>query len=198
VIEHEPWVGSEFDKLGLNGQRIAIVGYSHHRAVADDDSATFTIREVRDVISGKETGGSLFAPVTHYFGFDDKGAFLSRVMFFNYLPDCIGTTDEKYGYGTKEQINRAQERFLRIIRKRHPHKVLVFTAKGWSDFPPTREKQTTNALLPLGLDFPKSFSWGTYDADRHVVMAFGLRHPQYAKGDLMRKAVQLILAMPRV
>jgi len=30
MIEHTPWVGADYG-LGIGGQRIAIVGYSHHR-----------------------------------------------------------------------------------------------------------------------------------------------------------------------
>jgi hypothetical protein len=109
-------------------------------------------------------------------------------MFFNYLPDCIGEvgeTDPRYNDGTGEQIRRAKDRFLRLIRAELPQKVFVFT--GRRDQLP---KPDSDFLLLQ--NFPK-FSWGTYGVDDHNVTVFFLRHPQGAKGELMRQAVKYIV-----
>jgi hypothetical protein len=193
MIEHKPWPGANY-KSGIDGQRIAIVGYSHHRDPSYPDCADFTIDVVRRVISGKQKGDSLFATVAGYFGYEDRAAFWNSVMFFNFLPHCVGTTNQRYNHGTSAQIECGKERFLRILRKEKLDKVLVFTAKGWSDCPETQQEKAGKDCLALGPNFP-SFSWGTYSADDHTVAAFGLRHPQYADGKLMRAAVQRILAM---
>ncbi len=99
--------------------------------------------------------------------------------------------------GTKDQIKRAKERFLNLIREKHLDKVLVFSSVAWSRVPATREEEATGKGA-LGLDPKKfsGFSWGTYDANGHIVMAFGLRHPQGADRVRMRQAVRHILDMP--
>lgn len=193
VIEHIPWQGEEYES-GVAGQRIAIVGYSHHRKREHPDSPSFTEDVVRQVISGDLKTDSFFPRVPGYFGYDDRAAFWSRVLFFNFLPDCV-EDEECYRPGNPSQIARGQERFLRIIREKEPDKVLVFTTKGWRDCPQTREQDAGRARTPLGANFPNNFSWGTYAADHHIIMAFGLRHPQGAIGQLMRDAVQSVLAM---
>jgi len=198
MIEHEPWVGDGY-AVGLAGQRICVVGYSHHRTAQEADNNEFTKETIQDVIGGELRGDAFFSRVRGYFDFKDEatGGFWNKIMFFNFLPDCIGTTEKRYGRGTDEQVARGRLRFLRIIRERKPHKVLVFTAKGWHECPPTREERANNTPFSLGLEFPK-FSWGTYDVDGFIVMAFGLIHPQFANGNLMRKTVRHILQMPLV
>jgi len=193
MVEHRPWVGPTYG-TGINGQRICIVGYSHHRGRGESDSDDLTEWVVRQVIEGELGRNSFFPPIAGYFGFTDHGAFWDRVMFFNFLPDCIGETDQRYGTGGTDQTARGKERFLRIIREARPRleKVFVFTTKGWRDLPRTIEEEAGKERIPFGAEFPE-FSWGTYAAGDHIVMAFGLRHPQYASKELMRSAVQQIL-----
>jgi hypothetical protein len=196
MSEHIPWCGPQYE-IGINRERIAIVGYSHWSDEEDSDECTRDV--VSRVITGEYSDIQFFNQIRSYFGFESNEEFWNRVLFFNYLPDSVGTGDERFKTGTVGQIERAKERFARIIGERRPHKMLVFTKRGWATFPPTREEQAGNDPLPLGKEFPE-FSWGTYGAgvDHHIVMAFGLRHPQGAKGELMRRAVQRILAMPLV
>lgn len=196
LMEHDPWVGSGYE-TGIEGQRIAIIGFSHHNEKEEgEDRASFSKEVVEDVITGEERY-AFFTQIRNYFGFDDHSNFWNRVMFFNYLPECVGSDDERYGYGTEEQHILAKDRFLRLIRMEYPpHKVLVFTVKGWEACPPTREEELEDGVCrPLGADFP-GFTYGTYDANGQIVMAFRLRHPQGANGELMRRAIQHILAMP--
>jgi hypothetical protein len=82
MIEHKPWRGSDLD-LGVEGQRIGIVGYSHHRGPSNPDCQNFTIDVIRRVITAEQSGDSFFATVAGYFDYD-KAAFWNRVMFFNY------------------------------------------------------------------------------------------------------------------
>jgi hypothetical protein len=85
---------------------------------------------------------------------------------------------------------------MSILRTERPQKVLLFTKKGWQACPPTREESGSEAAPPqLGIGFP-GFSRGTYDVGGHIVMAFGLRHPQGASGELMSRAAQYILSLP--
>ena len=146
-------------------------------------------------------GIRFFAQVRSYFRWDDPEDFWQRVMFMNYLPDCVGTSDRRYDCGTPDQITRARERFFRVLDEHRPQKVLVFTNghnKGWSTLPRLDEEQVTGGrALRLGADFPSNFSWGHYTRPGHVAQAFGLRHPQGARTDLMSRAVQHILAVPR-
>jgi hypothetical protein len=188
MVEHTPWVGPNY-RIGIEGQRICIVGYSHYKLkneICADDCTTSYLRKVRD-----GTRERFFGQIMGYFGFKDHQAFWNGVMFLNYITECIGDPKERYNSGTDSQIKCAKQHFLNIIRKKCPHKVLVFTRKGWSTFPPTSEGPM--ALDPK--DFPE-FSWGIYHADGHIVMAFGLRHPQGATHSLMQRAVRYILDKP--
>jgi hypothetical protein len=187
MIQHEPWRGPKYRTAGINGQRLCVVGYSHWLGKGDKDTRGLTKKVVSGVIDG-HYNFNFFNQIRSYFGFEDN-AFWNHVIFFNYLGECIGGPEERFRKGTKDQIERANERFLNIIRNERPHKVLVFTRQGWSDLPCTREEKE-EALDPK--KFP-DFSYGTYDAAGHIVTAFGLRHPQGAPRQLMREAVQYIL-----
>lgn len=192
---HTPWVGERYAE-GINNQRIALVGYSHWLDEGEMDAADATVNTIRRVISG-ELGFDripFFVQIRNYFGFENHGEFWSRVLFFNFLPECVGGPERRYEPGTDEQIARGRERFREILAKYRPHKVLVFTARGWQECPQTREEEAGVACL-LGPGFPR-FTWGTYEHEGHTVMAFGLRHPQFAQAELMRRAVAHIVAMP--
>ncbi len=133
---------------------------------------------------------AFFDHVQRYFGFDDRAAFWSRVMFLNYLPDLVGSGENRYAWGTHDQHDRARARFQRVLDRRRPDKVFVFSMKAWDSMPGFRRADPGGK--PLGGEFPRSFEWGTYDAgsDGHVTAAFGLRHPQGASKDIMMRAVR--------
>ena len=149
-IEHEPWVPNDFATVG--GHKIAIVGYSHHRHVNDKDSPEFTRNVVQRVIDGEQKGDAFFTPVSRYFGFEDKREFWSRVLFFNFVPECIGLDHEKYRKATEDQVDRAQARVLRILSEHTPDKVFVFTTKGWNDFPRTDQERASKPCTRLIAD----------------------------------------------
>jgi hypothetical protein len=197
MIEHIPWCGSDY-QAGIDGQRIAIMGYSHH--VEEDDSNEVTRQVVQSVIDGEKSGAdqyAFFCRIRDYFGFTSHREFWNRVLFFNYLADRVGKDEDRFKSGTDEQIKCATTRFDRIICKWRPAKVLVFTKKGWMQMPETREEKAGCRQNELGPAF-HGFERGSYDADGHIVMAFGLRHPQGARKEVMRRAVQYILALPPV
>ena len=116
--EHEPRVPKAFTPI--NGQKIAIVGYSHHREPQHEDRPDFTKWIVQRVIDGEQNGDSFFGPVSRYFGYDNKADFWSGVLFFNFLPGCIGVTEETYHDGTPGPITRAKAPLLRIHQPNTP------------------------------------------------------------------------------
>ncbi len=189
MLEHEPWAGRKYPN-GLDGQKIAIVGYSHHHEPRHRDREDLTIRMVDHVLKGNKWPNSFFPPMARYFAMDNS-VLWSKVLFFNFLPNCVGATRQRYGRGTDHQIAIGRNRFLRILRAKRPHKVLVFTRK-WCAFPETDEERAGKDLFPL-VGFP-NFEWGTYTVGNHAVATFFLRHPQGASGHTMRRAVKLILA----
>lgn len=189
TIEHKPWKGPNYTEGGINGQRIAIVGHSHH---GDNDTDNFTLETMSDVISGREHYG-FFDKIPNYFGFQDNADFWNRVVFFNYLPDCVGPDEERYKYGTTDQIKRAKERFLRLLAEYCPQKVFVFGKTMWKELPPSREEGPNNPLGDFKCD---GFFWCTYEADGQVVMVFNLEHPERAPKERQTRAVQQIVAMP--
>jgi hypothetical protein len=78
MVEHRPWVGKHYSTIGIEGQRLAIVGHSHW---GDDDSDGATEEVVSRVISG-EWSISFFTSIRNYFGYDDHDEFWHRVLFF--------------------------------------------------------------------------------------------------------------------
>jgi hypothetical protein len=196
MVEHTPWVGEEYN-AGIEGQRLAIVGYSHWLGEGEKDSSDCTRTVISKVIGAEEEFDHIpfFVQIRNYFNFASHSDFWNRVLFFNYISECIGAREERYETATPDQIERAKVRFLRIIQERLPHKVLVFTTKGWPGLPATLEEQKPSGRAPrLAAEFG-GFEWGTYKTNGHLVMAFGLRHPQGASGKLMRRVVQHILTM---
>ena|SRR5665213_1552092 len=95
MIQHAPWKGRS-NASGFKGQRIAIVGYSHYRSPRHADTYQFTKVVVERVLSGEQKGDSLFATVPGYFRIKYRADFWNRVLFFNFIPDCIGTSDNKF------------------------------------------------------------------------------------------------------
>src|ERR1700739_1430469 len=195
MLQHIPWKGHRYEE-GINSQRICIVGNSHWVDEGEKDSIDSTIVVITKVIEGF-WNIAFFTKIRNYFGFTCHREFWDRVIFVNYLPECIGGPNERYNTGTKEQIECAKQRFLTLIRKEHPHKVFVFSKQAWSTFPTTREEEACGRAGPVlsPNEFPE-FSWGTYDAGGHLVLALGLRHPQWADGQLMQRAVRYALNKP--
>jgi hypothetical protein len=195
MIEHEPWRGPNRES-GIEGQRIAIVGYSHYRDARDPDCNQFTNNVVKAVISRKKIYDSLFPRVPGYFGYKDRAEFWKCVWFFNFIPECIGTNDQKYATAEGHLVERAKNRFKDILRQEKPHieKVFVFSTKAWPKCPFTVEEENDEDCTPLGVGFD-GFSWGRYVFSDHTVTAFGLRHPQFAKKVHMTAAVKKALSI---
>jgi hypothetical protein len=195
MIAHIPWRGDAY-AAGIEGQKLAIVGHSHWLGPDGEDDEDVTRSCLAKIISG-EWRIAFFTKIKNYFGIEEHSDFWHRVLFFNYLPDCIGFGEQRYGCGTPEQIVRAQARFLALLREHRPEKVLIFSnseGKGWRTCPPTCEEMNGTDCARLGEDFPPAFTWGTYDAGGYTVSAFGLRHPQTANSAVMKRAVRGILA----
>jgi len=195
MIEHRPWRGAECES-GVDGQRIAIVGYSHHRDPEHEDNDLLTYCVLERIVKGETIGDSFFPRVPGYFGFENRAEFWNRVWFFNFIPECIGTSDQKYGTANGELLERAKRRFKKTLRDEVPNieKVFVFSTKGWSQCPHTAQEDKGEDCTPLGAAFGR-FSWGRYVFSDHNVTAFGLRHPQFADKALMVGAVQKALSI---
>ncbi len=113
-------------------------------------------------------------------------------MFFSYLPNCVGGRGERYNSGTSEQIKIADSRFLRLIERHGPEKVLIFTPKDrTSDF--LRPGSKFQILQP----FP-TIKWGTYSVGDRCASAFFLRRPRPTDVDRLRPVVKYILDLPKV
>jgi hypothetical protein len=189
MIEPDPWRGSLYGD-GINGCRIAIIGYSHHGDFAEVQNST--IDTVKQWLQFRNFRNSFFPYIEGYF--DEGRDIWNHVMFFNYLPLPF-TSSSKFDSGSDNQIKDAQSRFLRIMQEDDwPCKAIVFTSKGWASI----SQGTGEIKRPLDPERFPGFSWVNYDANGHTVSTFGLRHPQGAKRELMRSAVQHILGLPCV
>ncbi len=181
MVEHTPWRGPSY-KTGIGGQKLAIVGYSHYLQPDDTDDDDFTRQVIIKDVLDRKRDLFFFNQIAGYFGMDLD--FWQHVIFFNFLPACIGFVEDKFREGTPHQLALGKVRALKVINDEKPDKVFVFTKKGWLAFPPTDQS------------FPPEFRWGTYQLSGHPVTACGLRHPQGADGEMMRKAVGTVMAMP--
>ena len=191
MIEHDPWIGPDYGKPGtsLGRHRIAIVGYAHFRK-AWEDTDRITIDRISKLISNDLKMPSL-ARVRNCFGFNKHKGFWEQVMFFNYLPNCV-EEEEWIGKGTTEQIMVAKPRFLHLIEKHRPSKVLIFTPTVRTvDFPRPGSK------LQILQAFPK-LQWGTYAVGDHRASAFFLRRPRPTDVEWLRPVVKYILDLPIV
>ena len=187
-LEHREWVGEDYSS-GIGGQRVAVMGFSHWGEL-DEDRACVTEEVIAAVCDGRSH--AFFDQIQRYFGFGQRAEFWSRVAFFNYLPDLVGTGENRHAWGRQDQHDRARVRFQQILDRRQPDKVIVFSMKAWDSMPAFRPADPSGRSLGRDGEFPRSFGWGTYDAglDGHVTAAFGLRHPQGALKEIMVNAVR--------
>ncbi|HQT89688.1 MAG TPA: hypothetical protein PK677_14265 [Acidiphilium sp.] len=185
MFEHEAWVGENFGK-GLNGHRVMIVGWSHWGNEEEDIGTNGCIQKVID----EEWRIPFFTQIRGYFDHQDHALFWPQVMFINFLPSLVGGAEQRFGQGTLEQRQTGQERFLRLIDEKLPHKVLVFTSRRWA-FPHFDDSENLSPNFPM---FLKS----KYKIGSHEAAIFFLRHPQGARKEIMQAAVQYIIGMPMV
>lgn len=183
IIEHTPWVGKEYHN-GLAGSRIAIVGHSHHGDEEDEVLATQDC--VAKVMSGQYKI-MFFNQVRNYFGFDHHSDFWPRVLFFNYVPNLIGTSDHRYGrMHDAEQKAVAKSRFLRTLSDNRPDKVFVFSKAIAGEIPlPSPIIRTFDGLGVGETEFEIE--------GNTISQVFMLRHPQFAPKAKMTSAVATLL-----
>jgi hypothetical protein len=187
MIQHDPWIPTK--RGGIEGQNIAIVGYSHHHKAGTRDHRGLTRIIVRNVINGEQKRDSFFPRVPEYFGCNNPAQFWSRVLFFNFLPCSVGTPDQKYVHGTKEQLEVARIRFRDILAEHQPQKVFVFTTKGWNECPCTvGECIRLNPASALP-------AWGEYRVGSRKILACGFPHPQFADRSKTTATVHQFLRM---
>jgi hypothetical protein len=188
VIEHRPWVGDRYAVEGIDGQRIAIMGYS---AYTPTDYDGYTIECVSKVVSGADRTMRFFNVIPDYF--NRKAAdFYARIVFFEFVPCAVGGPEQKFAVATPEQADAGRRRVLRIVQEHQVQKLLVLSAKAWSSMPLMVEA----ASGPLASLPGTGFRMGTYNIDGFRPIAVGLRHPQFARKAIMQAAVQAALALP--
>jgi hypothetical protein len=187
MIEHKHWKRKSTD--GIEGQHIAIVGYSHY-GDPQKDSDRFTHWALNKFIAGEPIGDQFFPPIQSYFGYDGRPDFWNHVDFFNFIPECFASV-KKFATGDRALVERSQKRFLKILQREKPDKVFVFSRKGWNQCPYTEEEKLVGHCNHLKSD--SEDTWGTYDLGGHTVQACGLRHPLYADAKRVRRSVQEFL-----
>jgi hypothetical protein len=188
-IEHAIWQPKAGSR-GINGEHIAIVGYSHfYNPKKEVDRTDLTCDVLQRISCGLEKQ-SFFTSVRNYFDFSDSADFWGNVFFFNFVPNCIGNGDQRFNSASPKQVELGQERVLRIIKDEHKiQRIFVFSRKAWRDFPPTIEEDRHQPCHPLFRN-SREPSWGTYrSGDRHI-LACGFEHPLGANGKSMRDAIR--------
>jgi hypothetical protein len=187
VIEHKPWVGPRYADEGISRQRIAIIGYS---AWVKPDNPNYNITSIENVISGAWTA-RFYTDIARYFGMPVPD-FYERVIQFEFIPCSIGGRDDMFKTATPELVEAGRARTLRIAREHDADKLLFFSRKAWLGMRPIIERSTCSRR-PLG---DTGFEIGHFDLGSREIVGVGLRHTQYAKRDLMVRAVQLAMAEP--
>lgn len=148
IAEHRCWRGNNYRSAGINGQRVAIVGYSHYGDEDGYDDEQFTVDVLEKVIS-REFNIAFFTSIRNWFGFADHSDFWHRVVFFNYIPNAIGDARHRYAFGSPEQNEHARRRFLDILARETPQKVFVLSKKALSALPPTEEEKAGVGAVSL-------------------------------------------------
>jgi len=189
-VEHTEWVGDRYEGGGLDGQRIALVLFSHWGDVGDDH-AGFTNDIIRGLMKGERERA--LDMIQFYFADPEPARFWPKVVFFNFIPDMVGDAAGRYGWGTTDQHKRGLARFKRILTEHCPQKIIVFSTKAWG----LLDAPCEGAEQQLGEEFPSTHLWGTFEASGHRALVFKLRHPQGASTALMTRAVRHILKLPQ-
>lgn len=190
LVEQEPWIGSKYSTSGILGQKIAIVGQWRHYKTKVAASRQFTIEFMRDWLETKPMN-YFFSYIPNYFPPEARGEFWDRVIFFNLLPNCVDSSSDKFSVGDRAALSSARARFSRIVENCRPEKVLVFSnspGKGWMAL---REKIRNGC--PMGSGLPKEFEFGEYATPNYSARVYGLRYPQGAPHETMRRAIDFVL-----
>ncbi len=184
LIEHLPWRGCQYGQL--DGQKIAVVGYSHWLDAGDRDHPDVTRDVIECVMEDREWANiAFFRQIRDYFGYSTHRDFWPCVAFFNFLPDCVGDEAERYRHGTEQQIERGRERFPRLLNELKPAKVFVFTRRYWALRPHNLDDLDEGDLPEYARNFKKATCVGC--------PVFFLRHPQGARKAPMIETVSLLL-----
>jgi hypothetical protein len=172
MIEHQPWKGSKYGQGIIGSKRIALVGHSHYLNPPDYDG--FTRYVVQGVMDGKRL--PFFTRIATWFGTQPNLLF-DQVIFFNYLPECVGAKIDKNKNGTREQYARGETRLLRILTACDVHKAIVFGLGLAELLPLPRQLSEGKTYRRLNTP-PKHYYWHTYSVSKCIVPMFVLPHPQ--------------------
>lgn len=183
-FEHKPFKGDHYEQ-GINGKRIAVVGYSFWHDGEHSDSENWGVFTLSQVLSGAWKP-RFFSTIRNSFGFSNQREFWNRVLFFNYVPTIIGTGAERFATATNEEAAIANSRFERLIDEHRPDLVFVFTKK-------TQLGGLDLAFKPLEQPL-QMFVQAERQANGHTCKIVRLRHPQGANGQALKQAIAQSLA----
>lgn len=178
-VEHKPFKGGDYEQ-GINGKRIAVVGYSFWHDGEYPDSEDWGAFTLSKVLSGAWKP-RFYSTIRNSFGFNNHTEFWNRVLFFNYVPTMIGTGAERFATATDEEATVANARFSRIIDEHRPDLVFVFTKK-------TQLGGLGLAFKPLAAPL-QMFVQAERQANDHTSKIIRLRHPQGANGRALKQAI---------
>lgn len=190
MTDQVPWIGSLYGAGGIYGQKIAIVGQWRHVKTNAVSSEEFTINFMNEWLKTKPMN-SFFSYIQNYFPSDVQADFWNRVVFFNLLPNCLNSKTDTFSKNDQSTLLRARARFCKIVESSRPDKIIVFSnspGKGWMAL---REEVRNRRAVGNGL--PKEFEVGEYLSPNHSATIYGLRYPQGAPREIMRRAVGVVL-----
>jgi hypothetical protein len=185
AMQHKEWEGPLF---GKNGQRIFIVGYSHHGV---DDHAEFTTGAI-ELVLADDPGMRMFPFFNRphrYLGDDvTKEHFWNSVVFFNFLPRVIGDGAKRFDWGSHEDHAEGLKRLRDLIDLHEATHVFVLTPKPNNIF---YEPHRISDLQGMEPDDPVIVDGRNYDRAildaRHGKVKFAyLPHPQTARTSHMQ------------
>ncbi|WP_426129889.1 hypothetical protein [Pararhizobium sp. PWRC1-1] len=184
--EHLPFKGASYNQ-GINGKKVAVVGYSHWSEGEYPDNENFSAFTLDKVMDGSWKP-RFHSTIRNAFGFTSHSDFWNRVLFFNYVPTMIGTKSQRFGTATDAEAKIANARFEHILDDHKPELVFVFTKK--------------TQLGALGLNFEplseplQAFVHAERTANGHTSKIVRLRHPQGANGRALKQTIAQALGNP--
>ena len=193
LIEHNAYEGADWKKRP-DGNRILIVGHSHHTEDGDwRDYSDFTIDTVEEAAAGLMQRYPFFANQPRYLKLN-IAEYWKQVALINFCPDAV---DKRYRRMSADQKARGKIRLERILSELKPTHAFILTPNvNFGHLLPITDEERSEVGLRSFVARGKVFYWGTYSVDSSKIIIVRLRHPQGANTEMMQEAFSKALELP--
>ena len=146
-IQFKPWIGPDYEKSGIEGIKILILGESHYGDKGEEyeDFTSDVVEEwainKRLAFFTKIAKSLLRMPQKQYLSDEHKADFWNSVSFYNYVQQFVG--DGPRQRPSYDQWERSKQAFVETISQINPQVCVVFGYELWGNLP-LPEKEITS------------------------------------------------------